>query len=167
MGNNHYLSESYMEDYYAMEKEFLEGDPLYDAEKIAFPLSTKNMAIVDATGKRVKLAGVNWSGGHAERHCVGGLDYQKLADICKIIRKDLDLNSVRLCFSLQMYFDNNVIEERHIKANPDLYGKTSREIFDITVQTLTDHGIMIYLNNHTSKSQWCCSGEDGDGLWWN
>jgi hypothetical protein len=31
------------------------------------------MRIVDATGHRVKLAGVNWSGGHAERHCVGGL----------------------------------------------------------------------------------------------
>ena len=25
---------------------------------------------------------------------------------------------------------------------------------------------MIYLNNHTSKSQWCCSDSDGDGLWW-
>jgi hypothetical protein len=36
------------------------------------------MRIVDETGRRVKLAGVNWSGGHAERHTVGGLDYRSL-----------------------------------------------------------------------------------------
>jgi hypothetical protein len=35
------------------------------------------MKIVDANGRRVKLAGVNWSGCHAERHCVGGLEYRK------------------------------------------------------------------------------------------
>lgn len=26
---------------------------------------------------------------------------------------------------------------------------------------------MVILNNHTSKSQWCCSNDDGDGLWWS
>lgn len=26
---------------------------------------------------------------------------------------------------------------------------------------------MVCLNNHTSKSQWCCSDNDGDGLWWS
>jgi len=26
---------------------------------------------------------------------------------------------------------------------------------------------MVILNNHTSKSQWCCSNNDGDGLWFN
>ena len=26
---------------------------------------------------------------------------------------------------------------------------------------------MVILNNHTSKSQWCCSNKDGDGLWWS
>lgn len=41
------------------------------------------MKIVDSTGKRVKLAGGNWSGGHAERHCVGGLEYRKLLDLCR------------------------------------------------------------------------------------
>jgi len=41
------------------------------------------MKIVDKTGKRVKLAGVNWSGGHAQRHCVGGLEFRKIDHICK------------------------------------------------------------------------------------
>jgi endoglucanase len=26
---------------------------------------------------------------------------------------------------------------------------------------------MVILNCHTSKSQWCCSNKDGDGLWWS
>jgi hypothetical protein len=36
------------------------------------------MAIVDMNGRRVKLAGGNWSGGHASRNCVGGLDKKPL-----------------------------------------------------------------------------------------
>lgn len=52
--------------------------PLYDIKDIEFPLSTQGMKIVDNKGRRVKLAGVNWSGGHAKRHCVGGLDYRTL-----------------------------------------------------------------------------------------
>lgn len=48
--------------------------PLFNVEEIKFPLSTDEMKIVDATGRRVKLAGTNWSGGHAKRHCVAGLD---------------------------------------------------------------------------------------------
>jgi endoglucanase len=40
------------------------------------------------------------------------------------------------------------------------------EIFDETVKALTKAGIMVILNNHTSKSQWCCTPWDGDGLWY-
>lgn len=25
---------------------------------------------------------------------------------------------------------------------------------------------MVFLNSHTSTSMWCCSNDDGDGLWW-
>lgn len=44
------------------------------------------------------------------------------------------MNSVRLTFSLQMFYDNNVIDQKLIKANPNLFGKTSMEIFDETVK---------------------------------
>lgn len=44
---------------------------------------------------------------------------------------------------------------------------TAMEIFDYTIEMLTSNGLMVILNNHTSKSQWCCSNEDGDGLWWS
>ncbi len=74
MGNENFVEDKkFMLDYYRKEQEFLSDIPLYDVKDIKFPLSTNGMKIVDATGRRVKLAGVNWSGGHAERHCVGGL----------------------------------------------------------------------------------------------
>lgn len=56
-----------------MTEYFLKDDPLFHAEEIKFPLYTDQMKIVDATGRRVKLAGGNWSGGHMCRHCVDGL----------------------------------------------------------------------------------------------
>ena len=40
------------------------------------------------------------------------------------------MNVIRLTFSLQLFKDNNVIDTNLIKANPQLYGKTSIEIFD-------------------------------------
>lgn len=74
--------------------------PLFDVEDIDFPLSTKGMAIVDTKGRRVKLAGGNWSGGHATRHCVSGLDRQPLQRLCRDIREKFGMNCVRLTFSL-------------------------------------------------------------------
>lgn len=92
------------------------------------------MKIVDANGRRVKLAGVNWSGCHAERHCVGGLEYRTLQEIVKFIKDDLDFNVIRLTFSLQMFFDDNVVDQKLISANPKLFGKTSMQIFDETIK---------------------------------
>jgi len=75
------------------------------------------------------------------------------------------MNCIRLTFSLEMFYRDNEIDESLIKANPRLYGKTAMQIFDETVKAITDAGLMVILNNHTSKSQWCCSASDGDGLW--
>lgn len=51
---------------YAMhEVDALAENALFDSEKIFFPLKTKGASIVDNCGHKVKLAGANWSGGHA------------------------------------------------------------------------------------------------------
>jgi len=74
MGNNNpYKDEEFMMKYKNLQTDFMAETPLFDTKHMKFPLSTSGMKIVDATGKRVKLAGGNWSGGHAERHCVSGL----------------------------------------------------------------------------------------------
>ena len=125
------------------------------------------MAVVDTKNRRVKLAGGNWSGGHAARHCVGGLDYQSLEILCKDIRHKFSMNCVRLCFSLELFRKNNKVPNNLVKANKFMFGMTSIQIFKETVAALTAEGLMVILNNHTSKSQWCCSESDGDGLWFN
>ena len=47
------------------------------------------------------------------------------------------MNVVRLTFSLQLFYDNSVIPEKLISANPELKGKTAMEIFDITIKEMT------------------------------
>jgi hypothetical protein len=88
------------------------------------------MKIVDATGRRVKIAGGNWSGGHAKRHCVSGLDRRPIREMIRDIRDGLGMNCIRLTFSLQLFKDNNFIDKQLIKNNPEFYGKTATEIFD-------------------------------------
>lgn len=51
--------------------------------------------------------------------------------------------------------------------NPQLAGMKSMEIFDAVVHSLTQKGVMVILNIHTLDSKWCCSDNDGQGLWWN
>lgn len=80
---------------------------------------------MDNRGKRVKLAGGNWSGGHMKRHCVGGLDRQPLSKLCKDIRSKFGMNCVRLCFSLELFAKNNRVDTSLIKANKDLFGMTA------------------------------------------
>lgn len=91
--------------------------PLYDVDEIEFPLSTRGTKIVDTKGRWVKLAGTNWSGGHAERQCAGGLDCLPIKEICQKIRKTFDMNVVRLTFSLQMFYDNILIPQKYVSAN--------------------------------------------------
>jgi endoglucanase len=80
-----------------------------------------------------------------------------MRDIAMDIRYKFKMNCIRLTYSLQMFYENKPIPDKYLKANPELRGKTAMEIFDITVNTLTEVGLMVILNNHTSSSQWCCS----------
>lgn len=74
---------------------------------------------------------------------------------------------MRLVYSLEQYFSNPVVARDALSANPSLFGLTSMEIFDKTVESLTDAGVAVILNNHMSDAGWCCSTTDGNGLWHN
>ena len=41
------------------------------------------------------------------------------------------------------------------------------EVFDATVKSLVNAGVMVILNNHISDAEWCCGKWDGNGLWHN
>jgi endoglucanase len=82
-----------------------------------------------------------------ENLVVNGLDVQPMSSIAAKI-SELGFNCVRLPFALDTFFIDPVIPEVTLAANPDLVGKTAMEIFDATVQALTDQGLIILLNNH-------------------
>lgn len=147
------------------EMNFRTGQVLTNTADISFPLSTFGSKIVDGTGRRVKLACINWSGAHMCRHCVSGLEFRRLGDLCKEIRA-YGFNGIRLTFSLQLYYQNPVVPAKYLQANPELVGLRAMEIFDRAVREMTQAGLMVILNNHTSSSMWCCSNDDQEGLWW-
>ena len=138
------------------------GAPLssYDHE---MPLHTRGRFIVDANERRVKLASVNWYGASDTYMVPGGLNRAPLTHIVAQI-KALGFNSVRLPFSNFMLHAKHV-EDEAVAANPQLIGLTPIEVYDRVVEALTDAGILVILNNHTTHPMWCCS-YDHDGLWY-
>lgn len=101
-----------------------------------------------------------------ERFVVNGLDEVDIDVLSKNIT-DFGFNCVRLVFSLEMFYDNPVVADDAVSANPQLQGMTAMEVFDATVESLTNAGAMIILNNHISDAMWCCGEWDDNGLWHN
>lgn len=130
------------------------------------PLKTKGRFIVDKNGRRFKLKSINWYGASDELNIVLGLDKKPIHDIVRMI-KDTGFNSVRLPFSNEMLRVTKKVDSKLLAANPGLIGKSPIQIFDEIVKELSRQDIAVILNNHTTKSQWCCSQNDGDGLWYN
>lgn len=128
-------------------------------------LHTRGPAIVDGHGKRVKLASVNWFGAESAEFVVGGLDRQPLGRIARTIRRG-GFNSVRLPWSNQLAEENPVVAPGLLAANPRLQGKRALAVFDAVVRALDREGLMVILDNHRSRADWCCDEDHGDGLWY-
>ncbi|WP_083998981.1 glycoside hydrolase family 5 protein [Actinomadura kijaniata] len=131
---------------------------------VVLPLHTKGRWIMDARDRRVKIASVNWYGAESSDFVVGGLDRQPLARIVRLIRRS-GMNSVRLPWSNELVERNPVIDPRRLAANPLLAGKRGLEVFDAVVDELGRQRLMVILDNHRSRGDWCCDEEHGDGLW--
>ncbi|MBX3720431.1 MAG: cellulase family glycosylhydrolase [Turneriella sp.] len=129
------------------------------------PLSTKGRYIVDAAGTRFKLKSVNWYGASDTRQVVGGLDKQPIANIVNLIQQ-WGFNSVRLPFSNMMLHDTTPVPIEYVSANPQFAGLTPLQVYDMTVEALTNAGIVVILNNHTTFSEWCCNF-DYSGQWYH
>jgi len=133
---------------------------------IAMPLSTSGRFIVDANGKRVRLAGVNWYGAHEDLGVAPGLDQVERRVLARQIVA-AGFNSVRLPFSLWMTEQTAPVPGQYLAANPDLGGATPMQVYDACVQALTDAGLIVIPNCHILDPGWCCSEDDGNGLWYN
>jgi endoglucanase len=130
------------------------------------PLSTSGRYLVDARGRRVRLAGVNWYGAHEDDGVAPGLDRTDRRALARRIAL-LGFNSVRLPFSLWMIEQTAPVPDRYLAANPDLSGATPLQVYDACVEALTGAGLIVIPNCHTLDAGWCCSEEDQSGLWFN
>jgi aryl-phospho-beta-D-glucosidase BglC (GH1 family) len=130
------------------------------------PLSARGRYIVDAHGRRVRLAGVNWSGAHEDDGVVSGLDRTGRVRLARAIARH-GFNSVRLPFSLWMTEQVTPVPDDYLAANPDLSGSTPMQIYDACVEALTGAGLIVIPNCHTLDAGWCCSESDESGLWFN
>jgi endoglucanase len=137
----------------------------HHAPGVRLPLHTRGRWIVDRRDRRVKLASVNWFGAESAEFVVGGLDKQPLAKIARLIRRG-GFNSVRLPWSNQLVEENPVVLAQYLTANPRLQGRRALEVLDAVIRELGRNGLMVILDNHRSRADWCCDEAHGDGLWY-
>jgi endoglucanase len=132
----------------------------------AAPLSASGRFIVDAHGKRVRLAGVNWYGASEDIGVPAGLDRVDRNALAELIAKQ-GFNCVRLPFSLWMTEQTAPVADQYLRRNPDLSGSTPIQVYDACVKALTDQGLIVIPNCHLLDFGWCCSNDDTNGLWFN
>jgi aryl-phospho-beta-D-glucosidase BglC (GH1 family) len=121
---------------------------------IATPLSTSGRFVVDARGRRVRLAGVNWYGAHEDLGLAPGLDRTHCGRLARTIAGH-GFNSVRLPFSLWMTGQTAPVPDEYLAANPDLYGATPMQVYDACVEALTGAGLIVIPNCHMLDPGWC------------
>lgn len=133
----------------------------------AVPLKADGGLIVDANGKRVRLKGVNWSGGQNWKKVPEGLNSAPLRDIARHIR-ELGFNYVRLPFSTEIVLSpDEKVPPHSVAANPQMLDMTGLEVYDLVVDALGHEGIMVMIDNHMHDADWCCNNNDCNGLWFS
>jgi endoglucanase len=130
------------------------------------PLRTAGYRIVDSAGHTIRLTSVNWYGFDEKEYVAGGLDRAPLAAIIHQIQL-LGVNSVRLPWANETLEHNPRVPDYAVAANPQFKGKHALDVMDAVVNALASAHIMVILDNHVSRADWCCSETDGNGLWYN
>ena len=130
------------------------------------PLHTSEYEIRDARNRVVRLTSVNWYGFDQKEFVAGGLDHAPLGKIVEQIRA-MGVNSVRLPWANETIEKSPVVADYAVKANPELRGKRAMDVMDEVILALAKAHIMVILDNHVSRADWCCGDDDGNGLWYN
>jgi len=125
------------------------------------PLATKGAQIVDATGRRAVLQGVNWFGFETSNHAPHGLWSRDYRDVLAQVRR-LGLNTIRLPFSLEALRAQTVTGvDFSAGRNAPLRGATPLEAMDAIIDAAAREDLLIVLDNHSLE-------DDGYtyGLWY-
>ncbi len=135
-------------------------------QQIRPPLHANGHKILDSAGRVVRLTAVNWYGFDQKEYLAGGLDHARLETIIAQIR-DIGVNSVRLPWANETLKHNPPAADYAVRANPKLRGKHALDVLDAVIAALARARIMVILDNHMSRADWCCTEADGNGLWYN
>ncbi|XP_042035247.1 glycosyl hydrolase 5 family protein-like [Salvia splendens] len=142
-------------------------------------LSTNSRWIVDdATGHRVKFACVSWAA-HLQPMIAEGLEKQPLDVIIKKI-SEYGFNCVRFTWATYMFtrpdygslrvsesldkYELVAARDGIAKNNPQVLNMTVLELHRAVVDELGKSGVMVVLDNHVSRPDWCCGDNDGNGF---
>ena len=130
------------------------------------PLHTSGRWILDAGGHRVKLAGVNWYGAEQLDGVPAGLQCQSADAIAAQIAAG-GFNVVRLPWATDAWVGGaRPVPPVAVAGDPSLRGKDARAVFDAVIAALGRQGVMVILDNHVGRPDWCCATNDGNALWW-
>jgi endoglucanase len=133
----------------------------------ALPLHTSGRFVVEASGQRVKLAGVNWDGAEQFDRVPAGLQCRTADGIASEIAA-AGYTVVRLPWATATWLGADPrVPPIAVAADPSLRGLGAREVFDRVVDALGRYGLLVVLDNHVTRPGWCCSDSDGNGLWWS
>jgi beta-galactosidase len=122
---------------------------------------TEGNRIVDAAGRPIRIAAVNWFGMENKFFVPAGLDDRTLDSIVGRAA-GLGFNAIRLPFSNQVVEENPVITG-HIAANPTLKGLHALDIMDRIVASAQRHGLRVILDDGRSSAG---TQPQGNGLWY-
>jgi aryl-phospho-beta-D-glucosidase BglC (GH1 family) len=115
-----------------------------------FPLSTRGNQIVDAEGKPVQLAGVNWFGINSLIYVPHGLWANGYREMIAQM-KQVGFNMIRLPFSYDaLKADAKAIRDGinyNIGSNVELIGKRPIEVMDAIIKEAGRQGMLVLLDN--------------------
>lgn len=130
-------------------------------------LETKGRFIVEAdSGARFRMACANWYGLEELGFAPGGLQFLSPADIAGQISQ-FGFNCVRLPVSAELVLNETRTWGPATAANPGLQNVSGLVALDSTVAALSAARLRVVLDLHTLSADWCCSGADGQGLWYS
>ncbi len=126
---------------------------------ICGPLHAQHGALVDATGKPVYLAGVNWFGFETAAFAPEGLDIRNYQDMLNQMAH-LGFNTIRLPYSNQLFDSASVPTGINYALNPDLRGLQGLALMDKIVAGAQKAGLSVILDQHRPDAS------DRSALWY-
>lgn len=147
-----------------------EGPSIPSRTDYSPPFRTQGRHILDSREDQVKLASINWYGASDTDYVPGGLEVQHRDEIARLIRK-LGFNSVRLPYADEIVINNPHVDAKMVAANKDLFHDgippRAMEVFHAVVESLTNAGLLVIVNNHITQAVWCCGINPCDLSWHN